>query len=148
MSGAAADGDVRLVEERAVDNWVVGRPQIFLEGEWQQICAAGFSRPDADVVCGQLGHGAGTVLPFFDVPLADPDATDFAPIGVTTPGCDGTEPTLLECEYDYVGPPFFSRSRSNVGCRDERSNGLTIACVAMEQQGAPQQPCLLSTMLM
>jgi len=129
---------VRLVARREVENWVEGRPQIFLEGEWMQICAAGFNRVEADIVCGQLGYGAGTVLPFFDVPLEDPDATDFAPIGVTVPGCDGGEETLLECEYNYIGPPFFTRSRSDEGCREERSNGLRIACVASEEQGALQ----------
>ena len=143
MSGsvAAVDGDVRLVEEREVDNWVVGRPQIFVEGQWLQICAAGFNRVEADIVCGQLGHGAGTVLPALQVPPDDFDARELAPIGITTPSCDGTEATLLECEsvYSDVGPPFFTRSTSNEGCGSSFSIGLRIACVATELQGELQR---------
>ena len=134
------EGDVRLVAERGVANWVLGRPQIFINGTWQQICAAGFEARDSDVVCRQLGHGAGTVLPFFNVP---PDASDNVrgpplPVGVLVAGCDGTEEALLECRTgsrDFLPWEFSERTGVITGCMTRSNPGLGIACVAHEEQG-------------
>ena len=132
----AEEGDVRFVTEQDVANWVLGRPEIFLDGDWQQICAAGFEHREADVVCRQLGYGAGTAGPFFDVLTNVAEGEEFSPIGVTMPGCSGTEATLLECGPESLGAPWETRRQSISGCRNSFSPGLTVACVAREEQGA------------
>jgi len=52
------EGDVRLVNETAISNWVIGRLEVFFEGSWGQVCCTAFHAPDADVACRQLGFGA------------------------------------------------------------------------------------------
>lgn len=121
-------------------SWVLGRPEIFFEGSWSQICRARFDGPDADVVCRQLGFGPGTISP---VPVALPEASPlvFPPAAVTLPGCDGSEQTLLECGADTrgIGARTDSVTRD---CLEEREfaldvrPGLTIACVASQEVGA------------
>ena len=105
----------------------MGRPEIFLEGAWQQICAAGFDRAEADIACRQLGYGTGTVGPFFAVPHDDPEAEHFADVGVTLPRCYGTEGSLLKCgrnELLQEGlPPFILSGTSNLGCRNSQFPG-------------------------
>ena len=131
------EGDVRLVAERDVANWVLGRPQIFIEGSWQQICAAGFDERDSNVVCRQLGYSAGTVLPFFNVPRDQSDNEEPLPVGVEMLACDGTEDTLLECGTQGVGLPWEFREASGIisGCRTSSDPGLGIACVARKEEG-------------
>ena len=131
------EGDVRLVAERDVANWVLGRPQIFINGTWQQICAAGFDERDSNVVCRQLGYGAGTVLPFFRVPDDPSDNDPPLPVGLEAPACNGTEDTLLECGTQGVGLPWAFREASPVisGCRNVIDPGLRIACVVREEPG-------------
>jgi len=34
----------------------VGRLEIYLRGQWGTVCSDGFSRTNAEVVCGQLGY--------------------------------------------------------------------------------------------
>ena len=132
------EGDVRLVAERDVANWVLGRPQILINGTWQQICAAGFDGSDSDVVCRQLGYGAGTVLPFFNVPRDESDNEESLPVGVRMPECFGDEETLLDCGREGVGLPWEFREALPLisGCSTRSNPGLGIACVAREEQGA------------
>ena len=141
---AAAEGDVRLVQQRSIANWALGHLEVVVGGSWRQVCAASFDDKEAAVACRQLGYGAGTVAPFFQV--ADPpgaDALIFPDVGVSLPGCEGSEATLIECGAGEQFPPFFTNQQTIFGCRDGREPGLTLACVVEEDAGAaPPLACL------
>ena len=47
-----SDGDVRLVDGTALND---GRVEICFNHAWGTICNNGFGRPDAGVICQQLG---------------------------------------------------------------------------------------------
>ena len=49
---ACTDGDVRLVDGDRVGR---GRLELCMNGEWGTVCRNRFNRPDATVVCRQLG---------------------------------------------------------------------------------------------
>lgn len=128
---------MRLVQQRSIANWALGHLEVVVGGSWRQVCTAGFDDKEAAVACRQLGYGAGTVAPFFQV--ADPpgaDALVFPDVGVTLPGCDGSETTLLECGAEEQTRPFFTNQQMIFGCRDSREPGLTLACVVEEAAGA------------
>lgn len=126
---------MRLVDEEAVANWALGHLEVFLGGSWQQVCAASFDSNEADIVCGQLGYRAGTVGPSFGVPNDDVETDTFPAVGVTLPGCNGSEATLLECGPGREMRPFQTNSNFNPGCRDGSFPGLTVACVTFEVKG-------------
>lgn len=57
----AGEGDVRLIDVGEIDNWTIGRLQVYFEGSWSQVCSTNFDAPDADVACRQLGYGPGAI---------------------------------------------------------------------------------------
>ena len=128
----AAEGDLRLVEQSTLSNWLTGRLEIFFEGSWSQVCATNFTGTDADVACRQLGFGNGSVLP------ARPDARDplvsefvYPEVALSAPGCNGSEANLLDCQ------PQRPASRTNKECLglSDRTRGLVIGCVAARMEG-------------
>lgn len=132
---AAVDGDVRLVGKRTIGNWAVGALEMFFEGSWGHVCRTLFEGADADVACRQLGYGAGTdALRFGGLP--DGDVADEGAVlseaVLTTPGCDGDEPTLPDCRADA------DVSRCDRGGRrcGKVAPAVLLACVAAEEQGA------------
>ena len=125
---------MRLVDEFTVANWAVGSLEVFVGGAWRQVCAASFDSNEANIACGQLGYGAGTAGPFFDV-RANAGTTVFSDVGITLPGCDGSESTLVECAAGSREPPFFTNQQFNFGCRGGSRPGVTLACVASEADG-------------
>ena len=129
----AAEGDLRLVDEVSVSNWQIGRLEIFFEGSWSQVCARDFDGPDADVACRQLGFGAGTVGPnrANGAPVMD-DRVVFPVVALTSPGCNGTEESLLGCG-SFFGLISRFTDRDCFGVNDP---GLTLACVATPEEGA------------
>eukprot|EP00892_Ulva_mutabilis_P001727 jgi/Ulvmu1/11555/UM078_0048.1 len=54
-SPGAVEGDIWLAGNKTVGEWVIGKPELFFEGSWHQVCAAGFDERDATVACRQLG---------------------------------------------------------------------------------------------
>ena len=57
---------MRLVGMTNITNWETGNLELFFEGSWGQVCAAGFVGPDAAVACRQLGYtAAGASIPFY-----------------------------------------------------------------------------------
>ena len=129
----AEEGDLRLVDEEEVAAWQVGRLEVFFEGSWGQVCAANFAAADADVACRQLGFGAGSVGPNSanGAPAMD-DRLVFPVVALTTPGCNGTEDSLLDC-----GPFTGHTTRfTDRDCFGDNDPGLTLACVATPEEGA------------
>eukprot|EP00892_Ulva_mutabilis_P004970 jgi/Ulvmu1/2845/UM144_0010.1 len=132
----AEEGDVRLVAQSTVRNWQLGRPEIYFEGSWSQICAASFGAPDAVVVCRQLGYSTGTANSFQAGSFAPTDGTlVFSEVAVTAPGCNGAEANLLECgpdpNTDIRQTTVTIASRECLGA----SAGLRIACVGDPAEG-------------
>eukprot|EP00892_Ulva_mutabilis_P007288 jgi/Ulvmu1/4931/UM204_0002.1 len=123
----AAEGDLRLIDEAPVANWVTGRLQVFFEGSWSQVCAGSFMAPDANVACRQLGFGAGTTIPQF---LSDAERVVlqstpvFPEIAITASNCAGTEERLLDCSGELNPEFFFGRD-----CLNSNGLGLVIGCV-------------------
>eukprot|EP00892_Ulva_mutabilis_P004969 jgi/Ulvmu1/2844/UM144_0009.1 len=126
----AEEGDLRLVEQSTVANWLIGRPEVFFDGTWSAVCSGGFDEADANVACRQLGLGAGTVG------LEDSgndyavDLTVLPPIALTSLGCTGMEARLVDCGVQTdSGLDIYS----NYG--DGCSTDFRLACVAEEQAG-------------
>ena len=132
------EGDVRLVEQSTVSNWVQGRLEVFFEGSWSQVCADDFDGTDATVACRQLGFTAGTGLSSellsldYAETLADPLV--YPEVAVTSLGCNGTEARLLDCPGEME--PMREVGASTNACFVERGPGLHIACVAKVDEGA------------
>ena len=131
----AEEGDIRLVEEESIANWVTGRPQVFFEGSWSQVCLALFNASDANVACRQLGYGAGTVVPqeLTDAELAAMRATgDFPEIAISASGCVGTEERLLDCSPERSDPNIFFKPDclGSFGTSISLGAGLVLGCVA------------------
>ena len=130
----AEEGDLRLVEEESIANWVTGRLQVFFEGSWTQACGVAFGAPAANVACRQLGYGAGTVVPqdLTDTELAALRATGVVPqIAISGSGCVGTEERLVDCSSERPDPDFFFRR----DCLSFNSVGLMLGCVAAPATG-------------
>ena len=122
----AVVGDVRLVNETSIDNWQVGRLEVFFEGSWSQVCRGAFDGADADVACRQLGYGAGTVSVVASMSAsADEHPVLFPEVAITLPACSGIEADLLQC-----GGEAIERLQSiDRGCYNAFGQGLILACV-------------------
>ena len=135
----AEDGDIRLVNEAPIANWMTGHLQVFFEGSWSQVCNGFFDVADANVACRQLGFGVGTVVPQFlsEADLATLRSTPVFPeIAITASGCTGSEERLVDCgqeedqTLDYRADFTFGRD-----CLNSIGAGLRIACVASPGTG-------------
>lgn len=134
----AVEGDLRLVEQEKVANWVTGRPQVFFEGSWSQVCAGRFDNRDADVACRQLGFGAGTAL-VQELSREQPEINVFPEIALTGLNCTGTEKRLVDCETDpfaFVDLDLVNPPPIDAGCQSSISNGLVLGCVRAPENGA------------
>ena len=129
---------MRLMDQSTVDNWQMGRLEVFFEGSWSQVCARKFDGPDGNVACRQLGFGAGTVGPTDANGAQQQTETTlvFPEVAITAPGCNGTESNLLEC-----GPePGRLSTFETRDCFDSGNPGLLIACVAEPLDGTLPVP--------
>lgn len=75
-----------------------GRVEVFFAGQWGTICATGWDREDAIVVCNQLGYGnaiAEVTGAIFDVALG--------PILLSNVNCRGDEETINDCIGAGIG---------------------------------------------
>ena len=150
-SSCTEEGDLRLVDQRTIANWEVGRPEVFFEGSWSQICGIDFDPADADVACRQLGFGMGAVGPLTSDSTSvgrdqfSPKLFVYPEVALRSPGCNGTEASLLDCprtmqpvDSDYVHVDY------HVGdCFDSNGPGLTLACVRESEPGPPLLPVIL-----
>ena len=136
---AAGEGDLRLVNEERVDNWVTGGLQIFFDGAWGQVCRGLFQGRDADVACRQLGFGAGTQVVFDPSDYGDYDTEGTPEVALTSVGCTGTEATLLECAADADVARLGMRR-----CASSTEPGLKLACVVSAAAGVPWRPGALT----
>lgn len=132
---------MRLVEQSAVANWKIGRLELFLDGTWGQVCWDGFTAADARVACRQLGYRAGAVWPTQRTgrpPQPGPEQLVYPEVALGgSPGCNGTEQTLLECSGGArSGRPFTAEGCYGSERTYDTDPGLFIACVATEQTGA------------
>lgn len=133
----AEEGEVRLVDEVSVANWQLGRLEVFSKGQWGQVCARGFGAADARVACRQLGYAAGTIHPnATSRAVAPEDTLVFPEVSLTSPGCNGSEASLLECRGDVPRV----RLEDNRECFGSTDEGLYVACVAQEETGASVRP--------
>lgn len=147
----AVEGDVRLTDQVALNEWAIGTPEVFFEGSWHQVCSTQFDVRDAVVACRQLGLGAAT-LPADVIPL--PEGLAFVPGGrererrrfiepdvvAARPGCIGTEEKLLDCPVEDVRFNDYGEAVSGFVCtrRSFQSTaraGLAVACVSQPVPG-------------
>ena len=127
---------MRLVNETTLENWQVGRLEVFFEGSWSQVCRGAFDGADADIACRQLGYGSGTV---FAIGTAGVAARSVYPkVAVTLPGCTGAEASLLDCGPESEVPGGRNRARA---CFDDFDKGLVLACVAQPLPGLSPRWC-------
>ena len=144
VRGDAAEGDVRLVDDMMISNWVTGRLEVFLDGSWGQVCARGFGAPDAHVACRQLGYGAGTVLPRL---MAGEDRDEvstiitmqvFPDVTIIDSGCTGAESRLVDCGPDMVDENDYDYEYGRPdGCHLSAFHlGLRVGCVRTPENGA------------
>ena len=141
----AEQGDLRLVDEGPIANWLTGLLQVFFEGSWSQVCGGRFDAADVNVACRQLGLGAGTIMPqlLSDADLIRMQSTPVFPeVAITASGCTGSEERLVDCgqEISTSSDEFFDNNFIR-DCVYSRSAGLRIACVGTPEQGAIMQPC-------
>lgn len=132
------EGDVRLVNEKTIENWVTGRLEVFFEGSWSQVCDGDFGSADANVACRQLGFGAGTIEERFltDDEYAELGATPVFPeVAISASGCTGTEERLIDCAQELDDYPTYSLYFFGRSCFDSDGRGLHIACVRKELNG-------------
>ena len=146
----AEEGDLRLVDEAPIANWMTGLLQVFFEGSWSQVCNGFFDVADANVACRQLGYGASTVVPQFlsDVDLVALQSTPVFPeVAITAAGCRGSEERLIDCRQDVDATREYSFDNTfGRDCLSSNSAGLRIACVATPGTGtilfaATEQQC-------
>lgn len=125
-------GDVRLVGQSTVSNWLMGRLEVFFEGSWGQVCANAFGGADAAVACRQLGFGAGTVAS--NLAVGGQDVLVYPEVALTLPGCAGTEARLLDCGSQGEDSSAISRRfASSRGCFEDTAPGLIVACVVQPE---------------
>lgn len=136
----ADEGDLRLIDEEQVSNWITGRLQVYFEGSWSQVCATAFDVADADVACRQLGYGSGSVVSkiLSFVEREESSRTNVFPeVAIIGSGCTGTEDRLLDCA---LAPPDTSPEDYTVDlgrdCLNSDGTGLVVACVSAPLQGA------------
>eukprot|EP00892_Ulva_mutabilis_P012696 jgi/Ulvmu1/979/UM103_0006.1 len=128
----AEEGDLRLLGQETVENWITGELEVYFEGSWSQVCATNFDDRDAAVACRQLGFGAGSVATEFRI-FAGAEVTDVvdAEVAVTNSACRGRERRLLDCR---LGRDFLRRTTSRE-CQSARSFPLRLACVTSDEPG-------------
>ncbi|XP_052795709.1 scavenger receptor cysteine-rich domain superfamily protein-like [Mya arenaria] len=76
----------------------LGMVQFNENGTWHSLCADGFGRKDAKVVCTQLGFKNGMALNMSSEIIADRGLKARPNIS-----CEGDERSILECKYDKEG---------------------------------------------
>lgn len=149
----AVEGDIRLVDQVALNEWAIGKPELFFEGSWHQVCSTQFDVRDASVACRQLGLGAAT-LPADVIPLSE--GLELTPGGrelfrsrfvepevvAARPGCNGTEQRLLDCPVEDLRFNDYGEPLTGFACTRRPSGfslraGLAIACVSHTAPGVP-----------
>ena len=131
------------MDQSYIDNWVAGRPEVFFEGSWSQVCGFAFDGSDADVACRQLGYGPGTAVPeaaFTSSRSGSNEGPDVVPpVAIGKSGCTGSEDRLLDCPVDPKLSALVSISirDSDRYCLTSSRPGLRIGCVAEPVSGTP-----------
>eukprot|EP00892_Ulva_mutabilis_P001475 jgi/Ulvmu1/11328/UM074_0043.1 len=103
---AAADGDLRLVDQAAVNGYVSGLLQMASGGAFGSVCAGDFDDADAAVACRQMGFVGGAFLREIGFRLGGdtaPESIDEAlmpPAVFGKPACTGEEERLADCPVD------------------------------------------------
>eukprot|EP00971_Amphidinium_carterae_P071456 1413616-Amphidinium_carterae.1 len=75
---------------------VMGRLEIYYNGQWGTVCSDAFTDVDAEVVCKQLGYNVSWILP--TGPPHVFTISEDEPIWLDDVDCDGSEARLDECE--------------------------------------------------
>lgn len=137
LSSHAGEGDLRLVDDGKIFNWVFGNLQVFFEGSWSQVCSFNFTAADAEVACRQLGQGSGTVMREGLLSNDDLSSIDVFPeAAIVGSFCDGHESRLIDCGAALDPTLFPGGPRVRNGyCQETRSPGLVLACVTSPQTG-------------
>lgn len=115
---------------------MIGRPEVFFEGSWSQVCAARFGAADSNVACRQLGYGAGTVVPQFTSQSSfDAPPRLVPPVAFTLVGCTGSEERLIDCGPDE-SEDYEIRPKVGTGCLGTsfEDMGLFLGCVTTYTQ--------------
>ena len=96
------EGEVRLV---GGSNTNEGRVEICTSGQWGTVCDDDWDKPDATVVCRQLG--------FSDAGSVSTSSANFGegigPISINRVQCNGTETRLANCSSGSVASCTHSR---------------------------------------
>ena len=89
----AYSNDVRLVDKDGQTNDQQGRIQVFLNGNWGEVCGDYFGKNDAKVVCKELGHSSNGKIESGDHGIGGEG------IVIGDVNCNGDESSLLDCTY-------------------------------------------------
>ncbi|XP_052795720.1 scavenger receptor cysteine-rich type 1 protein M130-like [Mya arenaria] len=110
--------EVRLIR----GNDFLGMVQIHENGTWHNLCADGFGRNDAKVVCTQLGFKIGIAL----------NMSSGRHLNLVRPkiACKGNESSIMKCRYDKGGRCKERRKNAGVICYNQikptvRMNGTS-----------------------
>ncbi|XP_052793637.1 scavenger receptor cysteine-rich domain superfamily protein-like isoform X2 [Mya arenaria] len=103
----------------------LGVVQFYENGKWNSLCADGFGRKDANVVCRQLGFKNGMALNVSSEKISNRGFKARPNIS-----CAGNERSILECKYDREGRCKERRYNAGVLCYNQikptvRMNGTS-----------------------
>lgn len=86
------DVPIRLAGDSSLSE---GRVEVFVNGQWGTICDSGWTKQDAQVVCGQLGFGSSRAQPLGGGFFGEGTGPIFME-GVT---CTGLESNIVTCSF-------------------------------------------------
>ena len=102
---------VRISGGQSNENTTAGKVEMYVEGNWITVCAAGFGDNVAKVVCKELGYNYSRPL----VPGAF--GRRYYSESVNDFNCTGKEATIANCSYSMKG-----------FCDDRPSNYASVLC--------------------
>eukprot|EP00340_Litonotus_pictus_P002490 CAMPEP_0170519088 /NCGR_PEP_ID=MMETSP0209-20121228/4623_1 /TAXON_ID=665100 ORGANISM="Litonotus pictus, Strain P1" /NCGR_SAMPLE_ID=MMETSP0209 /ASSEMBLY_ACC=CAM_ASM_000301 /LENGTH=1885 /DNA_ID=CAMNT_0010804883 /DNA_START=79 /DNA_END=5736 /DNA_ORIENTATION=- len=115
-SAEANNGEVRMMANRQIDGEEIGRLEVYSKQKWGQVCDIGFSNDSADVVCRQMGFGAGTWNNRMDAKEWKKPTDDNGEFTASKLSCSGNEKTINECEW----------MKDNIKCKHDQD--VVISC--------------------
>lgn len=91
------NGTAKLEKLTKTPEYVIGRLELFHQGQYSPVCNTGFTNDSAVVACKQLGYDSGNIV------TPDPEkhitkaVDDTSPFSASEVKCSGSEKKLIEC---------------------------------------------------